>query len=205
MSTVKVHGEETTGRPYAPDDAPAPQDAYARSKLAAERVLGQVAGAGGLEWSVVRAPLVFGAAAKGNLESLLRIADTPWPLPLAGIDNRRSFVHAADLARLLLACAEQGAATGRTFLAAHPQPFSTPELVASLRLALDRPRRMFGVPPRALEGVASLLGRGERMRRLTRSLEVDASLARDILGWKPAIGLEDAVAEMARAWRSSHP
>ena len=83
MSTVKVHGEETSVRPFAPGDAPEPQDAYARSKLAAERALAEIAEAGAVEWIVVRSPLVFGPAAKGNVESLLRLVDTPWPLPFA--------------------------------------------------------------------------------------------------------------------------
>jgi nucleoside-diphosphate-sugar epimerase len=204
MSTVKVHGEESGARPFSHVDAPAPIDAYARSKLAAERVLAQVAGEGGIEWVVVRSPLVFGPAAKGNLESLLRLADTPWPLPFASVANRRSFVHASDLARLLLACAEQAPA-GSTFIAAHPEPFSTAELVAALRRPLGRAERLFGVPVRLLEVAAQTLGQGERMRRLTRSMEVDASLARETLGWKAAVGLEDAAAEMARHWRESHP
>ena len=205
MSTVKVHGEETRARPFAPGDAPQPQDAYARSKLAAERVLAEIAGSGGLEWVVVRSPLVFGPAAKGNLESLLTLADTSWPLPFASIVNRRSFVHASDLARLLLACAEQAGAAGRTFIAAHPEPFSTAELLRALRRPLGRAERLFSAPVGLLEGAASAVGQGERMRRLTRSMEVDASSARDILGWRAAIGLEDAAAEMARHWRSTRP
>ena len=205
MSTAKVHGEETGAAPFAPEDAPAPQDAYARSKLAAERALSEIAQAGGVEWVVVRSPLVFGPAAKGNLESLLRLADTPWPLPFAAIANRRSFVHASDLARLLLACGEQAAAAGRTFLAAHPEPFSSAELVAALRRSLGRAERLFAVPGGLLESVGGVLGQGERIRRLTRSMEVDASLARDVLGWKAAVGIADAAAEMARHWRGAHP
>jgi nucleoside-diphosphate-sugar epimerase len=205
MSTVKVNGEETGLTPFAPGDAPDPQDAYARSKLEAERVLAGIAGASGVEWVVVRSPLVFGSAAKANLESILRLADTPWPLPFAAIDNRRSFIHASDLARILLACGEHAGAPGRTFLAAHPEPFSTPQLVASLRRSLGRPERLFAVSRGLLEAAGRVAGQHERVRRLTRSLEVDGSLASESLGWKAAIGLEDAAAEMARSWRSTHP
>ena len=39
-STVKVFGEESpAGRPFREEDPPSPQDAYARSKLEAERAL----------------------------------------------------------------------------------------------------------------------------------------------------------------------
>jgi nucleoside-diphosphate-sugar epimerase len=201
VSTIKVNGEETRGRAFSPEDEPAPADAYGRSKLGAERALAQVAGGGGIEWVVVRPPLVLGPGATGNLRSLLRLVDTPWPLPFAGIENRRSFVHAADLARLLIACGEHPAASNRIFLASHPVPWSTPSLVSGLRRALGRPPRLFNVPRGLIEGAAAVLGRPDLARPLTRSLEVDASFARDMLGWMPATGLGAALNDVARAWR----
>ena len=201
LSSVKVHGEETQGRAFGPQDVPAPGDAYARSKLGAENVTRQLAGAGGIEWTIVRSPLVFGPGAKANLASLMRLADTPWPLPFAALANRRSFVHATDLARLLVTCGEAASAVGQVFLAAHPEPASTADIVVALRRALGRPARLFPIPPAVLETSAALAGQTERMRRLTRSLEVDASAARERLGWQAALGLDEAAADMARAWR----
>jgi nucleoside-diphosphate-sugar epimerase len=202
LSSIKVHGDESQpGRPLQSSDAPMPRGAYACSKLAAERALAEVSARTGLEVVTVRAPLVLGAGARGNLASLLALADSPWPLPLASIRNRRSLVHVNDLARLLAACGEQPEAVGATFLAAHPRAASTPALVASLRRGLGRPERIYDFPPRALEALASAVGQGERVRRLTRSLEADASPAHDVLGWRPAIDFEVAAGEMARAWR----
>jgi nucleoside-diphosphate-sugar epimerase len=201
LSSVKVHGEETRGRAFGPQDAPAPADAYARSKLGAENVMRQLAGAGGIEWTIVRSPLVFGPGAKANLASLMRLANTPWPLPFAAVANRRSFIHATDLARLLVVCGEATSAVGQVFLAAYPEPASTPGIVAALRRALGRPARLFSMPPVMLEAGAAIVGQAERMRRLTRSLEVDASAVRERLGWQAALGLDESAADMARAWR----
>jgi nucleoside-diphosphate-sugar epimerase len=202
VSSIKVNGEETRGDAFTPGDEPAPEDPYGRSKLAAERALVEVASGSGVEWVVVRPPLVLGPGAVGNFRSLMRLADTPWPLPFAGIENRRSFVHVADLASLLVSCGGEPAASGRTFLAAHPLPWSTPKLVSELRRALGRPARLVAVPRGAIEAAAALIGRRHLARPLTRSLEVDASLARDLLGWRPALSLEDCVDEIARAWRA---
>jgi nucleoside-diphosphate-sugar epimerase len=201
MSTIKVNGEETRGRAFAASDPPAPQDAYGRSKLAAERALAE---ASGIDWVVVRSPLVLGPGPEGNLASLVRLADSPWPLPLASIANRRSFVHVGDLARLLVACGTEERARGQVFLAAHPVPFSTATLVSALRHALGRPARLFAVPAGILEGAAAIAGQGNAARRLTRSLEVDASAAREVLGWTAAIGLEEAAAEIARSWKARY-
>jgi nucleoside-diphosphate-sugar epimerase len=201
VSSIKVHGEESGARAFRPADEPAPQDAYGRSKMEAERALAQLATEHGLAVVVVRPPLVLGPGARGNLESLMALADSPWPLPLAAIDNRRSFVHVDDLARLLLLCGSEEGAVGRTFIGAHAQSVSTPQLVGALRRALGRPERLFPLPPAILEATAALAGQGARARRLTRSLVGDPSEARERLGWSAGISIDGAAQEMARAWR----
>lgn len=196
-STIKVHGEETGARAFTASDAPNPSDAYARSKRLAEEKLSEAARDTGLSVVIVRPPLVFGAGAKANLRGALRLARTSWPLPFAGIRNRRSWIHVEDLCVLLIACARHPAAPGRTFIACHPRPFSTPELIGGLRERLGRPRNLFSVPARWLEGAGFLLGQGERVRRLTRSLEGDSAETREALDWEPrdtfAMALDDLV------------
>jgi UDP-glucose 4-epimerase len=202
LSSIKVNGESTRGRAFTRDDAPAPEDAYGRSKRDAEAQLARMRASGELQSVVVRSPLVIGARAKGNLASLLRLADTGWPLPLASIHNRRSFVHVDDLAQLLIVCAREPQAVGKIYLAAHADPFSTPGLAALMREALGRPRRLVAFAPSALEIAGSLSGRGDAIRRLTRSLEVDASAAQRELGWRAQASLAQAVDEMTRHHRA---
>ena len=202
LSSIKVHGEESAaGHPLRPGDAPNPADPYARSKRDAEAALRDISSGSALSICIVRAPLVYGARARGNLRAMVRLADSPWPLPFASLANRRSFVQVDDLARLLLACGASPAAHGATYLAAHPEPMSTAALVARLRRALGRPERLYAVPAAWLEAGASLIGRRDAMLRLTRSLEADPSLAREQLGWEAQVGPEAAVAELARASR----
>ena len=202
LSSIKVNGEETSARPFTPADIPAPRDPYARSKRAGEEALAEIAKRHPLETTIVRAPLVYGEGARGNLSALLRLADSPWPLPFAAIDNRRSFVHVDDLAQLLLACASNPLAAGRTYLAAHPAPVSTRELIEGLRSVLHRPRRLFAVPRALLEATAAACGQGERMRRLTRSLEADPTSAQADLGWTAKRSLRNAVEDLVRGHRA---
>ena len=201
LSTAKVYGEESGARPFGPADALHPADPYARSKAEAESALREIARGTGLSIAVVRSPLVFAPGAAANLAALLRLADSPWPLPFAALRNRRSFVHADDLARLLIDCASSAAASAGTFLAAHAQPFSTSQLVCALRATLGRPARLYPVPPRVLEVAASVLGAGTQMRRLTRSFELDASETTRLLGWEARVGLDAAVADLVRGYR----
>ncbi len=196
LSSIKVLGEEAS-RPLRPDDPYAPHDSYARSKCAAEESLR--AGHGAMSIAIVRPPLVYGRGAKGNLAALVRLCDSPWPLPLGGLENRRSLVHVDDLAALLVECARQPQAAGRTYHAAHPQSVGTTRLVTVLRAALGRRARLVSMPAGWLEASATLLGRGETAKRLTRSLEVDAGATARELGWEARVSPEEAIADLARS------
>lgn len=204
-SSIKVNGEETRGRPFVASDPVRPEDAYARSKRAAEEALAQVAAEHGLAVHVVRPPLVFGPGARGNLATLLRGCDSGWPLPFAAVHNRRSFIAVQDLARLLMRCAEEARPGMHTWLAAHEERFSTPVLLRELRRALGRAPRLVAVPVALLEAAARLAGQADRMRRLTRSLEVDAGATERALGWEARIPLDETLREMAAAWRARTP
>ena len=200
LSSVKVNGEESRARPFTRADTPKPRDAYARSKAKAEEALATVTG---LDTVIIRSPLVYGAGVKGNLLALLHLADSPWPLPFGALDNRRSFIHVDDLARLLIDCATRPEAVGRLYFASHSRSVSTRELVHGMRAALSRPSRLFGVSAFALEAGAALAGQRERIQRLTRSLEVDSSDAARELGWNAQIGFDTALDDMVSAYRQA--
>jgi len=199
LSTIKVNGEETLSAPFRTADAPRPADAYARSKWEGERLLAAAAAAKGLEYAIVRSPLVIGPVAPGNLASLVRLCDSPWPLPFASIRNRRTFIAREDLVALLMRCSESPRAAGRTFLAGDPDAVSTPRLVTVVREALGRSPKLFGLAAGVLESLGALGGQGDRMRRLTRSLEVDCKDAMETLEWAPRRAMDDALREMARS------
>jgi nucleoside-diphosphate-sugar epimerase len=200
LSSVKVNGEETAERPFHAHDPAAPEDSYGRTKWQAERALSQLSG---MEIAIVRSVLVYGAGVKGNLLSLMRLADSSFPLPFADMNNRRSLVHVDDLARLLVDCAVSPRAAGGTFMAAHPDCTSTTRLVRTIRGFLGRPARLFHMPAALLEGMAGVVAQRTTMRRLTRSLEVDASETHRTLGWVPQIPFVTGAEDMVRAYRES--
>ena len=198
LSTIKVHGEETDGAPFLPGSAAAPQDDYSRSKWLAEEALREVATRAGMSWVVIRAPLVYGRRARGNFQALARLADTPVWLPFAAVRNRRSLVYVDDLADALVLAAAKEEASGRAFLAAHPDAVSTAQLLGAMRAAVGRQPRLIAMRPSTLESLGALIGRQRVMRRLTRSLEVDPSDLQRVLGWRPRHSLEHGLAMSLR-------
>ena len=87
-------------------------------------------------WTVLRPTMVYGPAAKGNLATLQRLADTPWPLPLAAFNNRRSLVSLDNLVAAVLFALGAPATERQTYLVADPAPVTLAEIIAALRNGL---------------------------------------------------------------------
>jgi nucleoside-diphosphate-sugar epimerase len=196
LSSAKVLGDESGATPLAEDAPPRPGDPYAASKLAAEQALAGLGGA--MDVTVLRPPLVYGPGVKANFLALFSAVARGVPLPLGGIRNRRSLLGVDNLAAAIAACIESPAAAGRTYNVTDGAPVSTPDLVRAIASALGRQPRLFSIPPGLLEGCGALLGRGEMVKRLTRSLELDDSAIRAELAWRPACTFEVGIAQTAR-------
>ena len=185
-STVKVNGESTLpGRPFRPDDAPAPTDAYARSKLAAETALFDAAQGTRMEAIVLRLPLVYGAGMKGNLRALVdAVRERRW-LPVGAIDNRRSLLGIDNLLDALDAAIGAPSALRGVHFVADAASVSTPDLVRAVAHALGVAPRIAAVPVPLLRMAALLSGRRDAIARLAGSLEADTTSLAIATGWTP--------------------
>jgi nucleoside-diphosphate-sugar epimerase len=204
VSSVKAAAERSL-RPLTESDAPAPEDAYGRSKLAAERALAEVAAGTGLEVTVVRPPLVYGAGVRGNFVRLLALARASGrvPVPLGGVSNRRSLVAVENLADALAAVAAHPAAAGETFYVTDGEDLATPELVRRLAAAMGVRARLVAVPAGVLRLTGALAGRGAEVGRLVGSLQVDDARLRSRCGWVAPVSGAEALARTASWYASS--
>ncbi len=205
LSSTKVYGDPVTvaagNQDLLVDEsrAPAPAGLYGRTKLAAEQVLADIAGA--MPVTVLRPPLVYGPGVGANFLSLLRAVDRGWPLPLAAVRNRRSYIYVGNLCEAICRAIECRSAASGTFVLADEPPLSTPGLVRALAQALGRRPRLFGIPPRTLLRLGALSGRGEQVRRLCESLVVDPSAFRHATGWQPVADLPEALRRTVEWYR----
>lgn len=197
MSSVKAIGESSLpGQPLGPDTPPRPEDAYGHSKLEAEALIKERCEAAGMEWVIVRPPLVYGPGVKANFERLVAWVHRGIPLPFARIDNRRSFVDVRNLADATVLAATIDAAAGEAFMVCDTT-LSTPQLTRAIGTAISRPPRLIPVPPSLLRFAARITGTGPAIDRICGSLELDATQAIDILGWQPRRSFETSLAEIA--------
>lgn len=193
VSTVKVNGDWTRGRPFQSDDVPRPGDAYAQSKWEAEQALAAQGLSTGMEIVIVRPPLVYGPRVQANFLRLMQLVRSGMPLPLGSVHNARSLVALDNLVDFLLLCVTAPTAAGKTFLVSDQHDLSTPDLIRLIAQAMQRPARLLPVPPFLLAAVARLAGRTGAAERLLGSLQVDSSPASRLLGWRPKVSVEEGI------------
>jgi nucleoside-diphosphate-sugar epimerase len=123
----------------------------------------------------------------------MRLVDKSLPLPLASINNLRSFVGIDNLVDFILTCLEHPAAANETFMVSDGEDLSTPDLIRRMARAMNRPARLLPVPVWALKAGASLLGKGDAVQRLCGNLQVDISKSRQLLGWNPPFSVDEGL------------
>lgn len=202
ISSIKVNGESTVRNvPFKATDLPAPVDPYGVSKHEAEVALWQISQETGMEVVVIRPPLVYGPGVKANFLSMMRWLDRGVPLPLGGIDNRRSLVALGNLTDLVVTCIDNPAAAGQVFLVSDGEDLSTSQLLRRMAFALGKVARLLPVPARMLSVVASMIGASGGAERLCSSLQVDIQHTREVLGWHPPVSTERALRQAADHYR----
>lgn len=200
VSSVKVHGESTLpGQALRADDPPQPQDAYGQSKREAEDGLRDLARGTGMELVIVRPPLVYGQGVRANFRALARAAASGWPLPLGAVHNQRSFVALDNLVDLLVRCGTHPAAAGQAFLVSDGQDLSTTALLQGLARAQGRQARLWPVPVALLQWACRLGGRSAMLQRLCGNLQLDITKTRELLGWAPPLGVDEALRRAVQA------
>ena len=192
ISSIGVNGSHAA-HPFTENDVPAPQGPYADSKLAAEQAVHDIASRAGMEWVIIRPPLVYGTGAPGNFARLVRWMASGVPLPLGAVRNRRTLVAIDNLTDLIVTCLRTAAAADQVFLAGDADSLSTPELLRVVAQALGGRARLVPIPVALLRIAGLLFGRSADVERLCGDLEVDIGKARRLLGWTPPLSAREAL------------
>lgn len=173
---------------------------YGLSKLAAERHVLEFSGNGRLGVSL-RPPLVYGAAAKGNWQMLLKLAASPLPLPFGAIHNRRSLISVDNLVDAICSVVAAGdAGVSGGFAVSENVPVSLEQIVSLSRAGMGRSRNLISVPPKVLALGLSAVGRGRMATSLLGDLVVDSSRFQQSYGWSPAIETPEGIKRSAASF-----
>lgn len=196
ISTVKVLGESGIG--LTPEAPLHPQDPYAVSKAEAEAAVQDIFGIrhGGV---ILRPPLVHGPGVGGNMARLMRWIAAGRPLPFGAVDNRRSILHAdnlADACRAALMDLPPG-----LYHPKDPEDVGTPAMIQALARGMGHRPRLLPVPPGLLRLGGRLLGREAEIARLTGSFTTDGAMG----GWRAPRPTAAALIATGQAFAQGFP
>ncbi len=131
------------------------------------------------------------------MANLIRLAQSPLPLPLRTLRARRSLLSLDNLAAAVLAAAVTPQPLRRPLIVADPDPLNVAQMITAMRAGLGRRPGLFYLPSSVLAWSFKLAGRSGLCRRLAEPLVADPSLLLK-LGWVPRLSTPDALAAVAR-------
>jgi dihydroflavonol-4-reductase len=209
VSSLAAGGPSTRGLALDGSEPPRPVTSYGRSKLASEEVVRSSR----LHWSIVRPPMVYGPRDREVFKvfRLVRFGIAP----LFGDGTQElSAVHAADLANALILASE--APTGKTYVACHPEVFTTAEFARVVGRTMQRSVRTLKVPPLVGRALLSVTEATARLTGQTTILTADKAneffqaawtgdptpLISDT-GWQPGYDLQTGMADTYQWYRKA--
>jgi uncharacterized protein YbjT (DUF2867 family) len=161
-----------------------------RVRLAAEQCIRD----SGLDWTILRPTMIYGAPGDRNLSRLLALLARAPLLPVPGGGRHlQQPVHVADVADAVLAAAERPGTAGSCYDVAGPEPLTFAELLRISARAVASRTRFVPVPLMPLVAVArgyeQLSGRprirAEQLRRLAEDKAFVIEDAERDLGYAP--------------------
>jgi len=193
LSSIRAQSGPTAEGVLTEERTPEPTDAYGRSKLAAEQGLAETA----LDWVALRLALVYGPGVEGNMARLIKLARSPYPLPLAGLKAEHSLLALDNLVEAVDKVLAAQEPLRRPLIVADPKPLTLGGIIAAMRQGLGRRAALFYVPKPLLKTALRAAGHSEGYEPLFGSLVADPSaLAR--LNWVPRVNTTAGLAALVR-------
>jgi nucleoside-diphosphate-sugar epimerase len=182
LSSIRAQCGPTADTVLNETAEPRPTDPYGKSKLEAERGLAQL----DIDWVALRAVLVYGPGVAGNMAQLMRLARSPFPLPLGSLKARRSLLALENLLTAIEVVLTAPEPLRRVFIVADPQALTIGEMIAAMRRGLGHRPSVFPFPAGILELLLRAAGRDEVYQRLAGPLVADPSALIN-LRWAPTV------------------
>lgn len=166
LSSVAVYGPSGSFDESSPVR---PEGGYAESKLAGERLAGEICERHGMDLVVLRLATVYGEGDRGNLFRLIRALDRRRFIWIGDGRNRKTLIHRDDAARASVLAASSSSRGGVYNVGAAPATMMEIVTAIAEALAVPLPRRKIPVAPMmAAAGALSRLPLAGRRARVLR-------------------------------------
>jgi len=194
LSSAGVLGCQSPAGGFDDSTRPNPYDPYTRSKLEGELQVSELALAADLAVAIVRPPMLYGPNAPGTFGRLCAWINNGWPLPLGGIEQRRSFLGVRNLCDALVHTVNARIRGVETMLVADPEPMTAADFARQIARHMGRESRIVSIPAWMLKFALVAAGRGDDFRRLACAFELRPSRMQTLLGWRAPYPVDDELA-----------
>ena len=209
FSSVKAAADTVSGvldEQYVPD----PKTPYGRSKLAAEQYLLSQKLPEGKRLFVVRPCMIHGEGNKGNLNLLYKIVKKGIPWPLAGFENRRSFLSIDNLNYLIINIINNKNIPSGIYNFADDQTISTNRLIEIIAETLNKKPVFWALSQNFITRAAKIGGwlklplNTERLRKLTENYVVSNDKIKSALGIeKLPLSAEEGLVKTIKSFKTN--
>ena len=195
VSSLAAAGPARPGVPLSGEPVPRPVTAYGRSKLAGE----QAVRSSGLDWTILRPPAVYGPRDREVLK-VFQVARTGFAPVFGQGDQELSAVFGPDLAEAIVAAGTSSAAVGKTYYPAHPEIFTSGDMVRTIGRAMGRSVRIIPLPQALARGVLTVTETWARLFNRATILNTDKASE----FFQPAWTCDPASLAADTGWKASH-
>jgi UDP-glucose 4-epimerase len=197
-SSVAVLG--AGGTEFGDNTPPEPQSEYGRSKLFGENSI-RAAAAAGLQYAILRLPLLYGPYGHGNMERMLAAIARGRYWPIGDPNVEKSCLQLEDAAEALLLASR---CIEGTYVVGPPTPSRLGEIHAAAYAAMGRrcpapacPTAVARLAAASIDASVWVLGKRSRLREqietLTRPAWYDGSRFARATGFVPRIGVAEGL------------
>ncbi len=174
ISSVKAAADQVNGI-LTEDGMPDPKTDYGKSKLMAEQYIQSQPLPKDKSYYILRPCMIHGPGNKGNLNLLYQVVKKGIPYPLAGFNNKRSFLSIDNLCFCIKEILTRQDIPSGIYNIADDEALSTNEVVTILAASLNKKPRLWNISPRLITFLAKvgdvlhLPLTTERLSKLTES------------------------------------
>lgn len=198
VSSVKAVADSVSGI-LTEDANPDPKTDYGKSKLMAEQYIQSQPLPNNKSYYILRPCMIHGPGNKGNLNLLYQFVKRGIPYPLAGFENKRSFLSVENLCFIIKELIERDDITSGVYHVADDEPLSTNEVVSILSESIGKSAKLWKIPSILIKTVARLGDvlhlslNTERLNKLTESYIVANYKIKEAIGKEIPLASKDGI------------
>jgi UDP-glucose 4-epimerase len=215
FSTVAVYGN-SNGQVLTEDAATNADTFYAKTKLAAERIVLEAKRADGQPLgAVLRFAAIYGPRIKGNYQRLVHALARRRFIPIGDGSNRRTLIYDRDVSKAALLAVQHPNAAGKVYNVSDGHFYTLKEIINAICQALGRNPPRLSLPVGPVRLAAGILEDAGRMigfkspisratiDKYTEDIAVSSQRIQTELGFKPQFDLESGWRETIQEIRKT--